>query len=474
MTNRIGNRSRFYSVILLCMPLALVTGGSFAQVTVHTVGVCGTHDDIQDAIDALVVGADAEIRIQGNATYEENLLFTKFFNAGRVEVTGGWDCPFSTRSNDPSTTLIDGGAEDAVVKVRTAGGELLLKGFTVTHGEAEKGAGIQILLEGGARVELENLLVIDNKSVSSGSVHGGGVSADIDGDEILEISGLVAQQNLAISRNQAAVYGAGLSIIASGEARFTVRDSQFDGNSIENAGGDDALGGGVHIETRNFAQGWLQDSRIFNNTAIGDVRVASGLSIESAQSGDAVIERTGVMLNSATGAAGGSQLKARAQDGSTITVRDSGIVQGDFDGVYASVLDSGKVYLTNLTVADHADTGLHLAIYESGKISLYNTISFGNLVDLEASVRLDDGANLIGVDPLFTDPTTLDYHLEPGSPAVDVGDNDPPGGLGAVDYDGAPRIINGTVDIGMYEGNVFVFGDGFESGDCSAWSVMVP
>lgn len=445
-----------------------------AETTVSTVGGCGTYGAIQDAIDALVVGADTEIRIQGVSTYEENLLFPKLFNAGTVEMTGGWNCAFSTRGTDPSSTVIDGGGANAVVRVRLGGGELLLKGFTVTNGEAEKGAGVQILLDGGARVELENLRVIGNRSVSSGSVHGGGVSADIDGDEVLEISDLVAQQNLAISRNQAAVYGAGLSIMAGGESRFLVEDSQFDGNRIENAGGDDALGGGVYLETIHNAQGRFVDSRVLNNTAIGDRSVASGLSIESAQSGDAVVERTGVMLNTATGAAGGSQLRARAQDASTVTVRDSGIVQGDFEGVYAYVVDSGRVYLTNLTVADHTEVGLHLAIYELGKISLYNTISFGNFVDLQAPAKLDGGANLIGVDPLFTDAVNLDYHLDTGSLAEDAGDNDPPGGLGAADFDGTPRVVNGTVDIGMYEGISVIFGDGFESGDCRFWSNQAP
>ncbi len=470
----IKNRTHISSLGFCCLLLVLMPVAAVAEATVHTVGVCGTYDDIQDAIDALVFGDTTEIRIQGNATYEENLLFSKFFDAGRVEMTGGWDCAFSTRDTDPSITVIDGGAEDAVARVRIGGGELLLEGFSVTNGEAEKGAGVQILLAGGAHVELENLRVFGNKSVSSGSVHGGGVSADIDGTEVLEINGLVAQQNLVISRNQAVAYGAGLSIMASGEARFSVENSQFDGNSIENAGGDDALGGGVHLETGNYAQGRLADSRIFNNTASGDVRVASGLSLHAAQSGDTVVERTGVMLNSSTGAAGGSQLRARAQDAASIIVRNSGVVQGESDGVHASVVDSGDIYLTNLTVADHTEVGLLLGIYELGGISLYNTIAFDNLEDLQASTRLDDGANLIGIDPLFTDSVNLDYHLEPGSPAQDAGDNDPPGGLGSADYDGSPRIINGTVDIGMYEGISVIFGDGFESGDFSRWSAQVP
>jgi hypothetical protein len=474
MISEIKHRTQFSSLGLCCLLLVLAPVGAVAEITIYTVGTCGTYDDIQDAIDALVVGATTEIRIQGNATYEENLLFSKFFNAGRIEMTGGWDCLFTTRDNDPSTTVIDGGAENAVARVRVGGGELLLRDFSVTNGEAEKGAGLQILLDGGARVELENLRVVGNKSISSGSVHGGGVSADIDGTEVLEIRGLLAQQNLVISSNQAVAYGAGLSIMAGGEARFTVEDSQFNGNRIENPGGDDALGGGVYLETIHHAQGRLSDSRIFENTAIGDVTVASGLGVESAQSADIVVERTGVMLNSAVGASGGSQLRARAQDASSITVRDSGVVQADSEGVYAYVVDSGDIYLTNLTVADHTAIGVRLGIYELGGISLYNTISFGNLENLQAPAKLDDGANLIGVDPLFTDPASLDYHLQPGTPAEDAGDNDPPGGLGAADFDGTPRIVNGTVDIGMYEGISVIFGDGFESADFRFWSAKVP
>ena len=474
MRSKLRNRTHVSSLGLHCLLLVLLPATAVAETTVYTVGVCGAYDDIQDAIDALVFGDTTEIKIQGDSTYEENLLFSKFFDAGRVEMTGGWDCAFSTRDTDPSTTMIDGGAENAVARIRIGGGELLLKGFSVTNGEAEKGAGLQILLAGGAHVELENLRVFGNKSVSSGSVHGGGVSADIDGTEVLEIRDLVAQQNLVISRNQAVTYGAGLSIMASGEARFSVENSQFDGNSIDNSGGDDALGGGVHLETGNFAQGRLADSRIFNNTATGDVRVVSGLSLHAAQSGDIVVERTGILLNSAIGAARGSQLRARAQDASSILVRDSGVVQGESDGVHASVVDSGDIHLTNLTVADHTGIGLLLGIYELGGISLYNTLAFGNFEDLQAPTQLDHSANLIGIDPLFTDAGNLDYHLEPGSPAEDAGDNDPPGGLGSADYDGSPRIINGTVDIGMYEGISVIFGDGFESGDLRYWSAKFP
>ena len=108
-------------------------------------------------------------------------------------------------------------------------------------------------------------------------------------------------------------------------------------------------------------------------------------------------------------------------------------------------------------------------------LTLYNTIAFDNGVDFsDNGTAVQTGSNLIGVDPLFIDASTLDYHLLPGSPAFDAGDNSPPGGLGSTDFDGRPRIHNGTVDIGIFEGPIIILIDGFESGDTSAWTKTFP
>jgi hypothetical protein len=60
------------------------------------------------------------------------------------------------------------------------------------------------------------------------------------------------------------------------------------------------------------------------------------------------------------------------------------------------------------------------------------------------------GTGNIEADPLFVDPSTGDYHLQAGSPCIDVGDNSAPS-LPSTDFEGDPRIMNGVVDMGVDE-----------------------
>ena len=136
---------------------------------------------------------------------------------------------------------------------------------------------------------------------------------------------------------------------------------------------------------------------------------------------------------------------------------------------------TSTVNLVNLTVADNQGAGIVMGQWGSATMTLYNTISFGNLVDfsvIQGSVVT--GSNLIGVDPLFVNPVARDYELGLGSPAENAGDNNPPGGLGLLDFIGNPRIKDGTVDIGCYEGIAEIFSDGFESGQTTNWTVTSP
>ncbi|HVG92415.1 MAG TPA: choice-of-anchor D domain-containing protein, partial [Alphaproteobacteria bacterium] len=56
----------------------------------------------------------------------------------------------------------------------------------------------------------------------------------------------------------------------------------------------------------------------------------------------------------------------------------------------------------------------------------------------------------VSSDPLFVDPAVDDFHLQPQSPAVDTGTNGPPAAP-ATDLAGDPRIVNTTIDMGVFE-----------------------
>jgi hypothetical protein len=61
-----------------------------------------------------------------------------------------------------------------------------------------------------------------------------------------------------------------------------------------------------------------------------------------------------------------------------------------------------------------------------------------------------DGHSLFG-DPLFVNPAALDFHLHPGSSAVDTGSL-APRDFAPVDFDGQPRPQGPAPDIGAFEG----------------------
>jgi hypothetical protein len=66
------------------------------------------------------------------------------------------------------------------------------------------------------------------------------------------------------------------------------------------------------------------------------------------------------------------------------------------------------------------------------------------------------GTGNIDADPVFLDPGSGDFHLDPGSPCIDVGTNDAPD-LPPYDFEGDDRIIDGdgdsmaVVDMGVDE-----------------------
>jgi len=444
-----------------------------AQVTILTVGPHGTFANIQGAIDTAVVGDDTEIRVEGLTTYVENLVIPSTFNDGALSLLGGWDMTFANRVYLPPDTILDGNQADRALDVRIGGGSLVLDGFTITNGLAESGAGVNVAPSGDALVTLDNVRILGNTATAASLAMGGGLRIGLSGNGRVELLNSRIKDNQAIDTGGAPVRGGGLDIIATGSSSFLVQGCEIDHNTVESVGGI-LYGAGINIHMAQSAEGDLLGNSIVENTATGTNAFASAGAVSLREFSILNVERTAFAQNAVTGGGTGPQVKAFTDEDGSLRMSDSIVVLGDYSGLEVSAYGSSIVNLVNLTVADNLEDGIDLYELDMATVTLYNAISFGNLVDLRSPPTLDTGSNLIGVDPLFINPATIDYHLSIDSPAENAGDNSPPGGLGLLDFDGNPRIKNGTVDIGCYEGISEIFINGFESGDTSAWSNTVP
>jgi hypothetical protein len=81
----------------------------------------------------------------------------------------------------------------------------------------------------------------------------------------------------------------------------------------------------------------------------------------------------------------------------------------------------------------------------------YNLASSRPIV-FTCSTPLPPGIGNIAIDPQFVDGASGDIRLRPGSPCLDAGANEY--SLLPTDISGSPRVLNGTVDMGAYEGPV--------------------
>lgn len=453
----------------------VLAGVGLLQGAVLTVGPNGTYPTIQQAINAAVVGQDTEIRVQGGKSYFENLLVPDSFSSGNLEMTGGWDMNFSVRNLDPDITKIDGLTAVRPLEIRMTGGTFTLKGFTITNGVADgSGGGILVFPPGDSVVvvTLKNTKITGNYANLGEDLNGGGIAAFLNGNEDLIIKNCRIRNNDAESTGGGYVRGGGLSVFIGASAYLKVENTEIDGNSLQSSGR--LVGGGIHLATFDDAVVELISTHSVGNSAIGPWIVGSGANLETHGASSLTIERSGFILNTATGDTT-PQVESVQTDTSSLTIRDSGVARADNIGLRVSANGSAQAHLINLTIADNATTGVSLHQGDSATLTLYNTIAYGNGSDAAAVGAVGLGFNLFGVDPLFLSPSSLDYHLLPGSPALNAGTNTPPGGLGSTDFDGNPRILEGIVDIGMYEGTaLFLFLDGFESGDTTAWSSSVP
>jgi len=121
--------------------------------------------------------------------------------------------------------------------------------------------------------------------------------------------------------------------------------------------------------------------------------------------------------------------------------------EGDLSCVFA---DNIKLY-DNIVVANAGSWSASISLIGATHIRLSNNLIQGPRFTSADSTIVAESSTLIA-DPGFvkasTDPAVANFHLEPGSPAIDDADDTP---TPPTDLDGVARASKHAHDLGAYE-----------------------
>jgi hypothetical protein len=222
-------------------------------------------------------------------------------------------------------------------------------------------------------------------------------------------------------------------------------------------------GGGVYLGQNQVSE---EVARV-SNCIISDNSAGSsggGIRFSSDNGRIAVVESSVITGNQANRGAG-------------VHIYHSGILENCLIASNTSATNAGGVYvdwgsrgafITNSTIVDNSAPSFGGLDYVINGATVRNSIIFNNdngnwnggSYTHSCTSPLPGGIGNIDADPLFVAAGSGDYHLGPGSPCIDAGDNSPP--IPRYDFEGHPRIMDGdrdgmaVVDMGVDE----VFGYG--------------
>lgn len=441
----------FYAILSALVVLLISASPALAG----TLNVPADYPTIQSAINAAVDGDTIQV---AEGTYYETL----WWGSKAIALVGA----------GAEITIIDAGGSGQCLRMVNVPETARVEGLTFTGGAAAWGPGMSLT---GSSPTLADNIITGNSS--SGGV--GGVSV-IEGAPVL-LNNIISHNSTdgmaggiwiwdssaTLTGNTIAHNSAGTS---SGGIRVTysvaiLRDNVICYNSARNTGGglsayrsSVTLTGNVisdnscDIEGGGVLLGGCESATLTNNIITGNsvtVWAGGGVWIGS---GSYTLSNNVIAENSAW-KGGGVHLAGNAS-----AVLTNNTIVGNLATEGGGIGSHGDLFLTltNNTVAQNTGGGILCPLASvitncilwgnsggpdlMGSWATYSDIGTGELA----------GEGNISADPLFLDPTAGDYHLQPGSPCIDVG-NDLAPGLTDTDKDGNPRIVGAAVDMGAYE-----------------------
>ena len=278
--------------------------------------------------------------------------------------------------------------------------------------------------------------------------------------------------NCTFSGNQG-VFGGGMC--NDHESSPTLTDCTFIGNSADQGAGmrnfgecsptltnctfigNHAFSRGGGLCNREASNPTLTNCRIINNTA-GGVVWGSGGGMYNRSSCNPMLINCIITLNTAKGGGseGGGICNYNYRPNSSLTLINCTFARNIASSGNALACDSkDRSFPTILRV-------INCIIWDSGN-QIWN--DDGSPIEITYSDVQGGwpGQGNINTNPLFVDADGADnifgtedddLRLLPDSPCIDAGDNTAVPVSAAIDLDGNPRIINGTVDMGAYEGGI--------------------
>jgi len=457
-------------VVAPCLPTGAAT---------YQVGSGGAYGSIQSAVEAAVLaGGDNLIKI-ATGTYEENVTIPTSMTSGSIVLSGGWTTLFDSRDLDPSLTVVDANGIGRPLSVEPIGSQVIVTVMNLTLQDglvtaSGSGGGVLIDVSGGT-VTLESCVIRANTVAVSGTAHGGGIAAYLEGTASLLVDDCDIVDNWSLSTGSYASAG-GIYMSVTEGAGAEIEDCRILGNDSEATGDDkNAYAGGIQLYHGSTGAVTVVGNTFRDNRIIsyGVGNGSGGVIGDSSPLGGTTDIRANLWVdNQNLTAALASHVGVSAGADSAVSFTDSLIAGADGTGISVLAEDSATLRLTNITVADNGTYGVSFACYAAATCSLANSIIDGQSANVGLTGTVTTVGNLIGTTPPFVDRANRDYHLPGDAAAVDSGDPSPPGGLGSVDADGNPRVLNGAVDVGAYEW-AGIFLDGFESGGTTQWSSSV-